>query len=200
MDTKRTVNNWKLPESLNVGGSLFRIRTDFRDVLTIFQALNDPDLPDFAKTEVMLRIIYKDVESIPQEHMEEAVKKAMEFINHIDEDDTPDRKRPSLMDWEQDADLIIPAINKVSGVGDVRSLPYMHWWTFLGYYMEIGECLFSQVLSIRYKRAHGKKLEKWEKDFERENRNLIRLRPKRSEAEIALAEEERKALKALLGE
>lgn len=183
-----------------MGGSIFSIRTDFRDILTIFQAFNDPDLPDFAKAQVMLQIIYKDPETIPENDLQEAVEKAMEFINHVKEDDAPDTKRPSLMDWEQDADMIIPAINKVAGVGDVRSLPYMHWWTFLGYYMEIGECLFSQVMNIRYKRAHGKKLEKWEKDFERENKNLIKLKKHRSEEEVEREEAERKALAELLGE
>ena len=27
---------------------------------------------------------------------------------------------------------------------------YVHWWTFLSFFMEIGDGLFSQVLSIRH--------------------------------------------------
>lgn len=190
--------SWRLPESLEVGGSIFRIRTDFRDILTIFEAFNDPDLPDFAKTEVMLRIMYPDIEKIPKEDLNEAVKKGMEFINHgIDDDGKP---KPRLMDWEQDADLIIPAINKVAGIGDVRSVGYLHWWTFLGYYMEIGDGLFTQVLNIRHKRMKGKKLEKWEKEFAAENKSLINLKKRLTEEERGREEAERQALKEMLGE
>ena len=44
----------------------------------------------------------------------------------------------------------------------LRAEKYMHWWTFLGYFMEVEDGLFSQVLSIRQKKARHKKLEKWE--------------------------------------
>lgn len=190
--------SWRLPESLEVGGSIFRIRTDFRDILTIFAAFNDPDLPDPAKTEVMLRIMYPDFDQIPQEHINEAIDKAMDFINYGAPDDS--KPKPKMMDWEQDADLIIPSINKVAGGVDVRSLEHLHWWTFVGYYMEIGEGLFSQVLNIRHKRLHGKKLDKWEREFANENKKLIILKKHLTEEEREREEAERKALKELLGE
>ena len=186
---------WRLPESLEIGGSVFRIRTDYRDILTVFQAFNDPELPDWGKTEVMLQIIYCDREQIPEQLLNEAVNKAVEFIDHGVTDDG--KPKPKIMDWEQDEGLIVSAINKVAGVGDVRSLPYLHWWTFIGYYMEIGASLFSQVMNIRYKRLHGKKLEKWEREWARDNRELIRLR--KSEDERAQEEAERQALRELIG-
>ena len=49
-------------------------------------------------------------------------------------------------------------------------MQYLHWWTFLGAYMEIGESLFSQILSVRMKKAKGKKLEDWEREFYKENK------------------------------
>ena len=45
-----------------------------------------------------------------------------------------------------------------------------------GYFMEIEDGMFSQVISIRQKKARGKKLEKWEKDFERNNAELVKLK------------------------
>ena len=104
-----------------------------------------------------------------------------------------DKKRPTLMDWEQDAALIIPAVNRVAG-HEVRAEKYIHWWTFLGYYMEIGESAFSQVVSIRQKKAKGKPLEKWEQEYYRENKRLIDLRTKYTHEEC----EERDRLNALL--
>lgn len=189
--------SWKLPTSLNIGGVDFSIRTDYRAVLDILAAFNDPDLPDYAKQQVMIEILYADWESIPPQYMEEAAQKASDFI---DCGSTPDDKRkPKMVDWEQDSDLIVPAINKVAGSGDIRSQPYLHWWTFMGYFMEIGDGLFSSILNIRYKKTHGKKLEKWERDFYRENRKIIDFRERLSEEEQAIRETEKKALEELFG-
>lgn len=186
---------WRLPESLEVGGSVFSIRTDFRDALKIFEAFNDPDLPDEAKTYIMLKILFPDFEKIPEEHLQEAADKAAEFLNGGQPPE--DKWKPKLMDWEQDAAILIPAINKVAGT-EIRALPHLHWWTFLGYYMEIGESLFSQVVSIRYKHAHGKKLEKWEREFEKDNRDICRLQKKLTEEEKAAREADRRALEELI--
>jgi len=98
------------------------------------------------------------------------------------------------MDWEQDENILFPAINKVAGF-ETRSIEYLHWWTFLGYYMEISEGVFSHVLSIRMKKAKGKKLEKWEREFWSSNKSICVLREKISEEEKA----ERDRLNALLG-
>lgn len=187
--------SWQLPESLKIGDSFFRIRTDYRDILKIFDAYNDPDLPMDAKTYVMMKIIYPDFEKIPENLIQEAADKAVEFINNGQADDG--KKKPRLMDWEQDADILIPAINKVAG-REIRAVDYIHWWTFLGYYMEIGDSLFSQVVNIRYKRAHGQKLEKWEKDFERENKNIVRLKKRLTDEEQAEYDAEIAALKELI--
>ena len=95
---------------------------------------------------------------------------------------TEETQSPALMNWEQDAGLIIPAVNKVIGK-EVRAIPYMHWWTFAGAYMEIGESLFSQVLSIRQKKQKHQKLEKWEQEFYQKNRSMIDLKKRYSKEE-----------------
>lgn len=68
----------------------------------------------------------------------------------------------------------------------------------MGYYMEIGESLFSQVINIRYKRAHGKKLEQWEKDFLKDNRKIVILHPRLTEEEKAAREADLAALRELI--
>lgn len=197
--------SWSLPTSLEIRGVGFSIHTDYRVILDILRAYNDPDLPDWAKVRVMLDILYEDPDRLTEEDLPEAIEKGLWFIDNGDTQDDEDLVRhgkkaaPRLMDWDQDADLIIPAINRVYGQGDIRSVPYMHWWTFLGYYMEIGDCLFTTVLSIRSKKARGKKLEKWEKDFEKDNRRLVRLKPKLSEEEQDVRKAEEAAVKELFG-
>ena len=49
--------------------------------------------------------------------------------------------------------------------------------------MEIGECTFSNIISIRSKKQKGQKLEKWEQNFYKENRKMIDLPHKLSKEE-----------------
>ena len=89
-----------------------------------------------------------------------------------------------MLDWEQDESIIFPAINKVAGA-ETRSQSYIHWWTFMGYFMEIEEGTFSMVLGIRQKKAKHKKLEKWEQEFYRNNKELCDLKKRYTEEEQA---------------
>lgn len=169
---------YELPTSLNIRGVDYNIRTDFRAVIDILIAMNDSDLDERCKSVVMLMILYPDYKKIPLEHLEEACKKACEFIDCGQKDDG--KNHPKTIDWEQDAGIIIPAINNVART-EIRSIPYLHWWTFFGYFIEVRESLLSSVISIRQKKAKHKKLEKWEEDFYKENRDIIDFKNKDSE-------------------
>ena len=68
---------------------------------------------------------------------------------------------------------------------EIRAIPYMHWWTFFGYFMESGECLFNTVVGIRSKKVKGERLDKWEKKFYQENKNIIDIKTRLSEEEQA---------------
>lgn len=174
---------YELPTSLNISGVDFAIRTDFRAIIDILIAWNDPELDEQAKVIVMLQIMYEDWQNIPPECLTEACQKACEFIDCGQADDS-DKSKPRLMDWGQDGDMIIPAVNKVAHK-EVRAVPYMHWWTFFGYFMESGECLFNIVVGIRSKKAKGERLDKWEKKFYQENKNIIDIKTRLSEEEQA---------------
>lgn len=172
---------YRLPKALEVGGVEQPIRSDFRDVLTVIFAMNDPNLEDKEKSFVCLYVLYENFETIAEKDYKEAFEKAFDFINH--NSGSSAKTHYKVIDFEQDEDLLIPAVNRVAGC-EVRSLDYLHWWTFMGYFMEIGECTYSQVLSIRNKRAHGKKLEKWETEFFDRNKELIIIKEKLSDDEI----------------
>lgn len=188
---------WELPTALMVGGQFWKIRSDFRAILDILKNFNDPEMELDEKWYVCLYILYEDFEQMPSDLYEEAGEKALEFIDAgVPKDDS--KNQPSLMDWEQDAPIIIPAINKVLGK-ECRQEEYLHWWTFTGAYMEIGECLYSNVISIRAKNAKGKKLETYEKEFARNNKHLVFLQKKLNEEEREEEKERKDALKALLG-
>ena len=186
----------ELPRTVSVNGVEYAIRTDFRDILKIVTAFTDPELEDNEKVYVCLFILYEDFDTIPRRDYEAAFKEAIRFIDHAgdDVDEEDPRKNPRVMDWEQDEAIMFPAINKVAGF-ETRSAEYVHWWTFMGYYMEISEGVFSNVLSIRLKKAKGKKLEKWEREFWNSNKGICALKTKLSEEEQA----EKDRLNALLG-
>lgn len=181
------INPWDFPKSLNIGGKDYEIRTDYRVIIDLLIALSDPELDfaderekAYAQARCILEIMFPDCDNMPQEDIEEALQKASEFIDMGIGDEG---KRPKTMDWQQDAPVIIPAINKVLGK-EVRSVDYMHWWTFLGAYMEIGESLFTNIVHIRQKKAKHKKLETWELEFYRNNKKLIDLQTAHTQAEI----------------
>ena len=182
---------WSLPTALTVGGRQYPIRTDFRDVLYLLDVFADPELEQDEKGAVCLQVLYRNWRAIPAEHRRQALDEAARFIDGGMESESG-RPRPRTVDWRQDGPLILPAVNRVLG-GEVRAMEYLHWWTFLGAYMEIGDSLFTTVLGIRQKRAKGKKLEKFEQEFLKENRALVQLRPRQSREEQA----RRDALKAL---
>ena len=187
------MNAYELPESLEIGGVAYTIRTDFRAVLDILKCYADPEYEEDERALIMLRVLYIDWEKIPEDLYEEALRQGAEFIDMgISSEGKLSR---CVMDWEQDAPIIIPAVNKVFGA-DVRGLLHLHWWTFLGAYMEIGESLYSTVLQIRQKKAQKKKLEKYEQDFFQQNRSIVELRRKDTEEQ---REEKNELIKMLDG-
>lgn len=175
-----------LPKKLNINGIDRAIRCDYRVALLIFEAFNDPELSDEEKALTMLECLYEDYDSIPPEDIQEAAEKAIWYLDGggIPDDNSKHQQAKKIMDWEQDEKLIFSAVNKVAGF-ETRAVEYMHWWTFLGYFNEIGEGLFTTVINIRQKRNNRKKLEKYEEKFYRENRSLIDLKKRYTAEEQA---------------
>lgn len=179
----------RLPTKLNVNGVDRAIRSDFRVVLLIFQAFNDPELSVYEKSIITIECLYEDasfyVEEI--EEIEEAYRKAVWFLDGGG-DERPTHGHQTqpkrVMDWKQDEQIIFSAVNKVAGF-ETRAKDYIHWWTFLGYFNEIGEGLFTTVISIRNKINRNKKLDKVEKEFYKENKSLIDLDKKYSKEQQA---------------
>ena len=169
----------RLPTTLIIDEKDYKIRTDYRIVLTIFEAFNDVELKDKDKMRVMLELLYEEIPS----NLEDALKQATWFLDGGKQYEEFNKTK-KVMDWEQDESIIFSAINKVAGC-ETREKEYIHWWTFLGYFSEIGEGLFSTVINIRQKKNKGKKLEKYEQEFYRSNKQLIDLKEKYTAEEQA---------------
>ena len=188
--------SFQLPTTLTVNGREEPIRYEYTAVLDAISALNDRELEDGEKLFSCLFILYENFESFGKDDMLPAFQAAMEFINNgLDEEK---KNNVKLVDFEQDARIMIPAINRVAGK-EIRNEDNIHWWTFLGWFMEIGDCTYSTVLNIRTKKSKNKQLEKWEQDFYKENRKMVDIQTKLTEAERRQLEEDERLLKEFFG-
>ncbi len=199
-----------LPETLTVGGKDYPIRTDYRNVLDVFEAFQNPDLSDVEKWEVAIYMMfecfscYDDAFEAAEAGflvegaengfpIDEAIKQISWFIS-AGQPEKQVLEQPTY-NWTQDEQIIFSAVNKVAGQ-ETRELEYLHWWTFLGYFNEVGEGTFSFVVGIRNKLNKGKKLEKHEKEFLSHNKELVLMKKPLTKEE----QEQEDAYKSLLDE
>ena len=164
---------YDLPTSVVVDGIERPIRSDYRAVLDVMQVMADPEIADDERSLVTLSIFYPDIDEISD--YEEAIERMFWFVGGGETKRDGGPRRPRLMDWDQDFPLIVSPVNHVLGY-EVRAVEYLHWWTFLAAYREIGDCTFAQVVSIRKKKLMGKKLDKSDQEFYSNNRELVDLR------------------------
>ena len=164
---------YSLPTSVNIKGKDYAVRNrgDFRTVLDCFQTLDTIELTKEERILTSLILFYEDLHTFDDlsvfDDLLEAYNQMVWFFN-CGQEEIGKRVNYKLIDWEKDSSLIFSAVNNVAQK-EVRSEDYLHWWTFMGYYLAIGECSLSNIVAIREKRAKGKKLEKYERQFINEN-------------------------------
>lgn len=170
---------YTLQTSVNVNGREYTItnKGDFRMVLDCLAAMRDEELSEDYRVLASLLIFYNEFNDIDDvqnaaDDLPGLVKELYLFINCGQEESQGIKTSKPLIDWEKDSQMICSAVNKVANT-EIRASEYLHWWTFLGYYMAIGNSPLATVVGIRNKIVSGKKLEKWEKEFKRDNPNYF---------------------------
>ncbi len=192
-----------LPKTLTVNGKERAINYDWVTCYNIMSMLQDTDFKEHEKTYGVMDMLFCDgAGSFTEEELSDAVEEAVAFLDgpfhRVEDNGSVKKNEPTkLIDWQQDEPIIMSAI--ISSVGfDIRTDSSMHWWTFLSFFSEIpAKSTFSFVINIREKVFKGKKLEAYEKDFVKKNKNLIYFNTKKQ-----LTAEERRArneLKDLIG-
>ena len=184
------MTGWELPKEAVIGGKTYTLCTDFRNILEIFSYLQDESYPEFLRWRIALALFYE--EDVAEEDFLEAAEYFRQFVCCGQEENQ--NPGPQLLNWEQDAQIIVSDVNKVAG-REIRALPYVHWWTFMSWFHGIGEGNLATLVSIRDKLRRGKKLEVHEQEYYRRNKNQVVMRKKYSASE--LAEQER--LQKILG-
>lgn len=178
-------DNHTLPKQAVIDDVEYEIQYDFRAVLDIMSVMNDAEISDYERARTCLKVFYPDYDEMPLASHDEAIEFLFWFISGGNDNSQEKKQQMKLMDWEQDFSLMVSPINRVIGF-DVRATEELHWWTFLAAYYEIGDCFFAQVVSIRKKRASGKKLDKSEEAFYRANQHIIEIKTTLSDTENRL--------------
>lgn len=161
---------YDLPTALEIDGIEYEIRTDYRVILGLLEILNDPEFSNEGKAQATIETLIIEWENVRD--YKEALERCFWFI---DMGQSGGKKTARLVDWEKDYPYIVAPINRVLGY-ECRAVPSLHWWTFLSAYMEIGgECTFAQIVNIRSKLKKGKKLEKHEREWLRQNNDIVNL-------------------------
>lgn len=177
------MTGYQLPVTAQLGEKLFHIKGDFRNVLEIFSWLERQELPEFLRWRIAVELFYE--EKVEKTDLAEATEYLAWFLR-AGEEESPGGVR--LFSWQQDARHIMAGVNKAAGQ-ELRQLDFVHWWTFLSWFHAMGDGSFLTLVSIRDKLAKGKKLESWEQEFYRQNKQQVVLRAR--EDPISREEKER---------
>lgn len=151
----------KFPTKIKLNNDILEINTEFRDCLNIIIMFEDENLTKYEKIELMLRLLYKDTSKINQDNIEEAIKKAVLFLDGGDtsdsnENESVDSLSQRVYSFGKDAKYIYSAIKKTHNI-DLESIEYLHWWKFIYYFLDLDEnCFFSQMVNLRNKKNKGK--------------------------------------------
>jgi hypothetical protein len=170
---------YRLPTEKTMGTQTYTLRADYRNILDIFGCLEDRSMPEHIRWLTALALFYEP--EVAPEHRQEAMEYLAYFLRCGEAEGQPG---PKLLDWQQDCGAIIAGVNRVAGQ-EVRLLPFVHWWTFLSWFHAMGEGQLSTVVSIRDKLYRGQKLSDWEKEFYRQNKQRVDLKPRYTADEIA---------------
>ena len=90
---------YDLPSSVTFGGKEWEINTDYRDVLNILTAFDDPELTNEEKAYICLYNLYVDYENIPSNLIQQAYDAAIEFIDHGHPEEKKQNTKPASTAW-----------------------------------------------------------------------------------------------------
>ena len=178
---------YTLPERVAFGGRSYQLHADFRNILKIFGVLQG-DYPEYIRWRIALGLFYEPTLA------EEDVEQGLSYLAQFLQPEGQGEPGPKLLDWQQDAAPIIAGVNAVAGQ-EIRSLPFVHWWTFLSWFHAMPPGELSTRVAIRQKRQKGQKLEASEQEYYRQNKALVDLKPQYTAEEKAEMERLNELLK-----
>lgn len=156
----------ELPRKIKINETVYDINYDFRTVINILLAFEDTELTDEEKMYIMVRNLY--VDEVPEEDIEEAIKKAIKFIDLGKEEDNSRRESDTrTYSFEKDASYIFSGINQTHHI-DLEEKKDLHWWKFMSMFMDMSpDCMFGELIYYRKRKAEGKLNKEERKQYEK---------------------------------
>lgn len=118
----------KMPTTVIVNGKPVRIRTDFRDYVSLLDMLKDKDINSTDKLLILNEYFLDDVEI-----SQTAIDALCDFViaDFLDEEvgQTKKRSRKNLFSFSADYPYILSAFLRDYGI-DLINIAYLHWWKF----------------------------------------------------------------------
>ena len=180
----------RFPCKVKIDGKDYMLNTDFRVGIKIMLAMQDDELTLQEKMIIMLRLLYKEIPS----NIEKAVEYAVAFLNCNEQGKEKEESSIVLFSWEKDAKYIYSAINQAHGI-DLET-ETIHWWKFKYMFLDLKpDCFFNRLVGVRDRKAKGK-MDKADKAFYLQNKDIVDLPPKLSHEEKMKVEQFKKLLEA----
>ena len=94
------MDKYSLPTSTIINGNVCKFNSDYRDIINIFNLLNDPDLLPEEKGLVALEMFYRDDNY--KSDIRTALDELFFFITMGDDESNNNTSRKPLYDWDND--------------------------------------------------------------------------------------------------
>lgn len=116
------------PEALYINGEYYKIFTDFRRWIALYEAMLDKTLSEEEKGCIAMFLFQNDV---PKDYSSAIISIAKFLQGNISENKhkTTAKKSRYVFSYTYDQDYIIGAFKECYGI-DILNISYMHWWHF----------------------------------------------------------------------
>ncbi len=170
----------KLPQFVNIGGTDFKINSDFRISICFEQLMQDITKDDNEIFSEALRMYYPEIDIIPD--TQEAVNQMLWFYRCGKELKETKKKSDEIYSFEHDSDYIYSAFLDQYKT-DLQEIKYLHWWKFKAMFTSLKEDNeISKIMSIRA--TDASKLSKEQKEHYRKLKKIYALPRPKKEVEV----------------
>lgn len=170
----------------------YEVDMDFQTGIQISQCLSDDDLTGSEKMTTVLELMFPKEKPDTLEEIEEVIAW---YVNGWNTDNVANNKKNTevvLMDFDIDQWRIYAAFRKQYGINLNRQR--LHFWEYMGLLVNLEECVFTQVISIRDKKIDSK-MSKEEKAMIIKAKKMYAIKK-----EVAESEEEKAMREAAIDE
>ena len=157
----------RFPTAVMIDSQAIKINADFRVALKISDAMQDADLLEQEKLEVLITLLY------PQkpDNLAVAVQQGIKFLNLGQAVQGSNERK--VYDFTKDADYIYTAFKSSFSV-DLKNIDFLHWWEFRLLFSDLKDTFFSQLVGIRNRLNNGELMD-YERKFINNNKDVVLL-------------------------